>query len=101
LSLLPSGGCALKTTSTAPIFGLAGLNRVEKHEEATKSEPWSPPNPQQWNQYDALTESSAPSFHIQYTPEIDEPTNQFGVPAPPPELTCNTNAQVAKLIGKY
>ncbi|OQE29206.1 hypothetical protein PENFLA_c004G05893 [Penicillium flavigenum] len=66
---------------------------VEKDDEATKSEPWSPQNPQQWNQYDALTESSVPSFHIQYSPEIDEPTNWYGVPAPPPESTRDTNAQ--------
>ncbi|KAJ6188161.1 hypothetical protein N7519_003069, partial [Penicillium mononematosum] len=93
LLLLPSGGCALKATSTAPIFGLAGLDMVEKDDEATKSEPWPPQNPQQWNQYDALTESPVPSFHIQYSPEIDEPTNWYGVPAPPPESTRDTNAQ--------
>jgi hypothetical protein len=37
LSLLPSGGFALRMSSTAPISGLAVLDMVEKGEGATKA----------------------------------------------------------------
>lgn len=41
-----------------------------------------------------------PSFQFQYSPEIDEPTNWYDMPAPPPGSTRDTSANVAKLIGE-
>ncbi|KAJ5189089.1 hypothetical protein N7491_005412 [Penicillium cf. griseofulvum] len=99
LSPLTPRGFAPITTSTAPIFGHAGPDTVDYGDEATENEPWSQ-NPQQWNEYDAFTESSAASFQIQYSPEIDGPTNWYRVPAPPPEPARDTSAKVAKLIGE-
>ncbi|KAJ5209415.1 hypothetical protein N7449_003794 [Penicillium cf. viridicatum] len=99
-SPLPSGVSAPKTTSTAPIFGFSGLDLVDKDDEATESEPWSPQNLQKWDEYDPSTESSVPSFRFQYPREIDEPTNWYNMPAPPPESTRDTSAKVGKLIGE-
>ncbi|KXG48437.1 uncharacterized protein PGRI_023070 [Penicillium griseofulvum] len=98
LSSLIPGDFGPITTSTAPIFGHTGPDTVDYGDEATENEPWSQ-NLQQRNEYDAFTESSVASFQIQYSPEIDEPTNWYRVPAPPPE-PAHTSANVAKLIGE-
>ncbi|CAI7573139.1 unnamed protein product [Penicillium palitans] len=97
---LPSGTSAPKTTSTAPIFEFSGLDLVDKDDEATESEPWSPQNLRKWDEYDPSTESSVPSFQFQYPREIDEPTNWYNMPAPPPESTHDTSAKAGKLIGE-
>ncbi|KAJ5399510.1 hypothetical protein N7465_009999 [Penicillium sp. CMV-2018d] len=100
LSTLPSGASAPKARSTAPIFGFSGLDLVDKNDEATESEPWSPQNLRKWNEYDPSTESSVPSFQFQYPREIDEPTNWYNMPAPPPESTRDISVKVGKLIGQ-
>ncbi|KAJ5384067.1 hypothetical protein N7517_001978 [Penicillium concentricum] len=100
LSPLPSGGFAPITTSTAPIFGHAGSDMVNDGDQATGNESWSPQSLQQWNEYDAFTESSVASFPIQYSPEIDGPVNFYRMPAPPPESARDTSAKVTKLIGE-
>ncbi|KUM60928.1 hypothetical protein ACN42_g6191 [Penicillium freii] len=99
-STLPSGASAPKATSTAPIFGFSGLDLVDKDDEATESEPWSPQNLRKWDEYDPSTESSAPSFRFQYPREIYEPTNWYNMPAPPPESTRDISVKVGKLIGQ-
>ncbi|KAJ5164008.1 uncharacterized protein N7500_005838 [Penicillium coprophilum] len=97
---LPSGGFAPITTSTAPIIGHTGPDMVDDGNEATKDDRWSPQNLQQWNEYDAFTESSVTSFPVQYPPEIDEQANWYRIPAPPPESARETSAKVANLIGE-
>ncbi|KGO54869.1 hypothetical protein PEX1_063160 [Penicillium expansum] len=71
---------------------------VDKGDEATESESSSPQNLQQWNAYEDLTGSSVSSFRSQYSAEINEPTNWYGMPAPPPESARDTSAKVTKLI---
>ncbi|KAJ5513685.1 hypothetical protein N7463_003237 [Penicillium fimorum] len=100
LSSLPSGDFAPIATSTAPIFGHAGPDMVDDGDQATENESWSPQNLQQWNDYDAFTESPVASFPIQYSPEIDEPANWYRMPAPPPESARDTSVKVATLIGE-
>ncbi|KAJ5835430.1 hypothetical protein N7447_001456 [Penicillium robsamsonii] len=100
LSPLPSGGFAPITIPTAPIFGHTGPDMVDDGDQATQNESWSPQNLQQWNEYDALTESSVASFPIQYSPGIDEQANWYRMPAPPHESVHETSAKVAKLIGE-
>ncbi|OQE46176.1 hypothetical protein PENCOP_c001G06392 [Penicillium coprophilum] len=97
---LPSGGFAPITTSTAPIIGHTGPDMVDDGNETTKDDCWSPHNLQQWNEYDAFTESSVESFPVQHLPELDEQVNWYRMPAPPPESARETNAKVAKLIGE-
>ncbi|KAJ5616625.1 hypothetical protein N7537_001739 [Penicillium hordei] len=100
LSPLPSGASALKPTPTAPLFESSGLDLVDKDDEVTEREPWSPQNPQKWDEYDPSTGSSVPSFQFQYPREIYEPTNWYNMPAPPPESIHDTSAKVGKLIGE-
>ncbi|KAJ5978364.1 hypothetical protein N7501_001706 [Penicillium viridicatum] len=99
-STLPSDASAPKATSTAPIFGFSRLDLVDKDDESTESEPWSPQNLRKWDEYDPSTESSVPSFQFQYPREIDEPTNWYNTPAPPPESTRDISVNVGKLIGQ-
>ncbi|KAF7515146.1 hypothetical protein PCG10_003898, partial [Penicillium crustosum] len=99
-SPLPSGTSAPKTTSTAPIFEFSGLDLVDRDDEATESQPWLPQNLRKWDEYDPLSESSVPAFQFQYPREIDEPTDWYNMPAPPPESTHDTSAKAGKLIGE-
>ncbi|CAI7571002.1 unnamed protein product [Penicillium glandicola] len=99
LSPLPSGYSAPRTTSTAPIFGPAESDMIDQGYEPTESGSWSPQNLQQWNEYDDIsTELSVESFPVQYSPEIDGPTNWYRMPAPPPESPRDISARVAELI---
>jgi hypothetical protein len=78
---------------------------VDNHEEATQNEYCCPRDLEEWNEYgDSQTPySAASSFPLQNSLEIDQPANWYSMsapPAPPPKMTKETSARVAKLLGE-